>query len=34
MENDQVYEVRDWNKATIPSIFKNKQKNLMKSFGI
>jgi superfamily I DNA and/or RNA helicase len=34
MENDQVYEVKDWNKATIASIFKNKQKNLIKSFGI
>lgn len=34
MDNDQVYEVREWNKATIGGIFKNKEKHLMKSFGI
>ena len=31
MDNEQVYEVKDFHKTAISSIFKNKQKNLMKN---
>jgi hypothetical protein len=34
MDNDQVYEVKDWSKAVIGTIFKNKQKHLLKSMGM
>lgn len=34
MENDQVYDVKDLQKATIANIFKNKSKHLLKSLGL
>jgi len=32
--DEQVYEVKDPSKVTIASIFKNKQKNLMKNLDV
>lgn len=34
ISDEQVYEVKDPSKVTIASIFKNKQKNLMKSLDL
>lgn len=34
IQDEQVYEVKDPNKVTISSIFKNKQKHLLKNLNL